>query len=98
MVCLLQIRIICVYWDELAKKYSNVHYHACISGDDVGELKAGRAADVAMSDHPDLKGWRLFLCGAPGMVRTMRKNAFLAGASMPDISADAFTAPEHKTD
>jgi len=84
--------------NELAQKYSNVHYHACISGDNVGEMKAGRASDVAMSDYPDLKGWRLFLCGAPEMVRAMRKNAFLAGASMPDISADAFTTPEHKTD
>jgi len=81
---------------ELAEQNSNVHYYACISGEDVtGEVEAGRAADVAMSEHPDLKGWRIFLCGAPEMVKAMRKNAFLAGASMPEISADAFTVPEH---
>ena len=82
---------------ELAQQYDNVHYHACVSGDDVDDdMEAGRAADIAMQYHPDLKGYRLFLCGAPEMVREMRKNAFLAGAAMPDISADAFTAPEHQ--
>ena len=82
--------------NALAKQYSNFHYHACVSGEEVVDgINAGRAADIAMRAYPDLKGYRLFLCGAPAMVREMRKNAFLAGASMPDISADAFTEPEH---
>ncbi len=81
---------------EIVEKYDNVHYYGCVSGNDVADdMQAGRAADIAMQQHPDLKGYRLFLCGAPEMVREMRKNAFLAGASMADISADAFTAPEH---
>ena len=80
----------------IAKQNDNVHYAGCVSGDDVPEgMQAGRSSDIAMQEHPDLKGFRLFLCGAPPMVRAMRKNAFLAGASMPDISADAFTTPEH---
>lgn len=80
----------------MSEEHDNLHYYACVSGDDVGEdMLAGRAADIAMQHHPDLKGYRLFLCGSPDMVREMRKNAFLAGAAMPDISADAFTTPEH---
>jgi len=77
---------------EIDRQYENVHYHACVSGDNVAAgMQAGRASDIAMQDHPDLKAYRIFLCGLPAMVRGMRKNAFLAGAAMPNISADAFT-------
>ncbi|WP_197722116.1 FAD-binding oxidoreductase [Sulfuriflexus mobilis] len=80
----------------MAQQHNNVYYHACVSGDEPAEgLQAGRAADIALGEHPDLKGWRVFLCGAPEMVQQTRKKAFLAGASMQDISADAFTTPEH---
>ena len=83
--------------NELAQQYSHLHYHASVSGEEgENEIQTGRAADIAISDHPDLKQWQIFLCGAPEMVREMRKNAFLAGASMPNISADAFTTPDHK--
>lgn len=76
----------------MARQYNNVHYHACVSGEQVSEgMKPGRAADLALAEHPDLKGWRVFLCGAPEMVKQTRMKAYLAGAAMPDISADAFT-------
>ena len=39
---------------------------------------------------PDLKGFRVFLCGAESFTTKMRKQCFLAGAAMGDISADAF--------
>lgn len=39
---------------------------------------------------PDLKGYGIYLCGAESFVRKMRKQSFLAGAAMADISADAF--------
>ncbi len=38
----------------------------------------------------DLKGFRVFLCGAESFVKKMRKQCFLAGAGMGDISADVF--------
>ncbi len=40
--------------------------------------------------YPDMKGYRVFLCGAESFTTKMRKQCFLAGASMGDISADAF--------
>jgi NAD(P)H-flavin reductase/ferredoxin len=81
----------------IAQQHENVHYHACVSGNGVAEgMQAGRAADIALAEHPDLKGWRLFLCGAPEMVKQTRMKAYLAGAAMPDISADAFTRSEHQ--
>ena len=81
---------------ELAQKHGNVHYHGCVSGDATGaDVKAGRASEIALEEHPDLKGWQVFLCGSPEMVKKTRMKAYLAGATMNDISADAFTAPEH---
>ncbi len=39
---------------------------------------------------PNLQGFKVFLCGADSFVRKMKKQCFLAGASMADIAADAF--------
>jgi len=39
---------------------------------------------------PNLKGWRVFLCGVPEMVKGMQRSTFMAGASMHDIYADPF--------
>ena len=43
------------------------------------------------ANSPNLTNWRLFLCGHPDMVKSAKKHAFLSGASMKDIYADAFT-------
>ena len=51
---------------------------------------AGRVHDVALTDTADLKGWRVFLCGHPDMVQQAQMRAYLAGASLADIHADAF--------
>ena len=80
----------------LARENSNVHYHACVSGGDVPQgMTSGRAAELALAENPDLKGWKVFLCGAPEMVKQTRMKAYLAGAAMNNISADAFTESEH---
>ena len=50
----------------------------------------GRADERAFVDHPELQGWRIFLCGAPSMVHAARKRAFLAGAYLKQIFADPF--------
>jgi ferredoxin-NADP reductase len=39
---------------------------------------------------PSLAGYRVFLCGDPTLVQSLRKRAYLAGAAMNDIHADAF--------
>ncbi|NJD06566.1 MAG: 2Fe-2S iron-sulfur cluster binding domain-containing protein [Methylococcaceae bacterium] len=76
---------------ELTRQYSNFDYVPCISGDDLPHgHAAGRAEAVALQEVSNLKGWRVFLCGHPEMVRTATKKAFLAGASMKEIYADAF--------
>jgi ferredoxin-NADP reductase len=44
---------------------------------------------------PDLRKRRIFLCGHPDMVASTRRKAYLAGASMKDIHADAFSIGTH---
>jgi NAD(P)H-flavin reductase len=76
---------------DLMAQYANFDYVPCLSGGDVPHgFAAGRAHEVALKKVPDLKNWRLFLCGHPEMVKQAKKKAFLAGASMKDIYADAF--------
>ena len=78
---------------DLAARHTRLNYHPCVSGETPGDgILTGRASELALASHPDLKDWQLYLCGAPEMVRQTRKLAFLAGARMQDISADAFTA------
>lgn len=48
--------------------------------------------DYCKSTFKDLATWRVFLCGADSFVRKMRKQSFLSGAAMSDISADSFIA------
>ena len=84
-----------LYWIEemrqLQREYPNFHYTPCISqGDPPAGVARGRANDVALAAIPDLKGWRVYLCGHPDMVNQTKKQAFLNGASMQDIYSDAF--------
>jgi len=75
----------------LAEDHPRFHYTPCLSGTCTppGYVK-GRAEAVALSRHPRLDGWRVFLCGHPGMVERARVQAFLAGAPLTDIYADPF--------
>lgn len=76
---------------EMAREYSQFDYMPCVSGSDApAGHAAGRADDVALAEVPDLKGWRVFLCGQPDMVQQAQIRAYLAGALINDIHADAF--------
>jgi len=76
---------------QLSEQYANFSYTPCISGEQVPEgFEKGRANAVALAKEPNLKGWRVFLCGHPEMVSQMKTQAFLKGASLDDIYTDAF--------
>ncbi|MDD4915309.1 MAG: 2Fe-2S iron-sulfur cluster-binding protein [Methylococcales bacterium] len=84
-----------LYWTaemrRLARQYPNFHYSPCVSGGEAGQgVCKGRAHELAMSALPDLKGWRIYLCGHPDMVHQAKRQAFLKGAAFQDIHADAF--------
>jgi NAD(P)H-flavin reductase/ferredoxin len=74
-----------------ATQYENFHFVPCLSGVKVPrDCRMGRAEEVAFAEHPDLSGWRVFLCGCPPMVHAAKKRAYLAGAALADIHADPF--------
>lgn len=76
---------------ELARQHENFHYIPCLSGSDVPDgFTRGRVNEVVAATLTDLKGWRVFLCGHPDMVKLTKRTAFMAGAAMQDIYADAF--------
>ncbi|MCV2369668.1 FAD-binding oxidoreductase [Roseateles oligotrophus] len=75
----------------LAAQHDKVHVHFCISGEAApAPCESGRALDIALRQHPELSGFRVFLCGAPEMVNSAKKMAYLHGAAMQDIYADPF--------
>lgn len=79
---------------QLAGQHSQVHYHPCVSSGAAPEgMREGRANELALADHKDLGGWRIFLCGQEEMVKATKQKAFLAGASLQDIYADPFVKP-----
>ena len=76
---------------KLAQDHPNFTYVPCISDGEVPPgYASGMVLDVALADHPDLTGWRIFLCGNPNMVNAAKQQTFFAGASMRDIFADPF--------
>lgn len=75
---------------QLQRRYSHFHYVPCVSGQSQAGMRFGNVLEVALADHPDLGGWRVFLCGHPDMIKNARMQSFLAGAAMTDIHADPF--------
>lgn len=84
-----------LYWQaemrQLAAVHRNFHYTPCLSAADAPAGYArGRAHDVALAAVADLRGWAVYLCGHPDLVAAGRRRAYLQGASLNDIHADAF--------
>lgn len=78
---------------QLVREVAGFEYHPCVDafdGEPLEGYRLGRADQVALDDNPQLKGWRVYLCGHPDLVAATRKKAFLAGASMREIFADPF--------
>jgi len=81
----------------LSAAHSNIHYFPCASEDaDNSEqaIHSGRAADYAFASNKNLAGNLVYLCGSPQMVKSARKMAYLAGASMKQIYSDPFVTKD----
>ena len=82
----------------LAAAHGNVAYSACVLEGAGTGMTQGALDDVLFARFPSLGGHKVFLCGDPGLVQKMKRKAFLAGAQLADIRADAFiTAPPPAT-
>jgi NAD(P)H-flavin reductase/ferredoxin len=75
---------------RLRSEVPNFHYVPCVDSGAWAGYREGRADQIALADLPNLKGWRVYLCGHPDMVKSTKKRAFLAGASLQEIYADPF--------
>jgi CDP-4-dehydro-6-deoxyglucose reductase, E3 len=78
--------------NKLADKHQNlkVFYGALEKGNEGDEVFEGLIQNHALTNNPDLKGWRVFLCGDPGMVMATKTKAYLADAMLSDIFSDPF--------
>lgn len=75
---------------ELSEQYRNFSYTGCVTREESDVFIRGRANDKAFIQYPDLKGWYIYLCGNPEMVKVSQKQAILNSASCRDIFSDAF--------
>lgn len=87
-----------LYLDALARGWAAGHAHLryvpVLSAPDEGDAWRGRTGalhDAVLEDIPDLSGFQVYACGAPGMVAAARE-AFIARGALPEgeFIADAF--------
>jgi CDP-4-dehydro-6-deoxyglucose reductase len=75
----------------LARSVPNLRYVRCaLSGEPADGLEVGDVVAVALGQQPALKHTRVFLCGGPDQVAALKRQCFLRGAALKDISADPF--------
>ena len=74
---------------DLTAKHSNFSV-TFVSQD--SEADEGDIYCFIKRQHPSMKGYKVFLCGADSFVKKMKKQSFLAGAAMGEIAADSFLA------
>ena len=60
------------------------------SGGNPALHRCGLVTDAIEQDHPDLSGWRAYLCGSPPMVEAATMLAHRKGIAAEHIHADAF--------
>lgn len=77
---------------ELAGKSNNIQVIRCADSGALGDVLEGSPLDAAVKDHKQMDGYRVYLCGHPGLVKAAQKKCFIWGASLRDIFADAFEA------
>ena len=81
--------------EAVAGTHPNVSYSPCVLTGSVERTTVGALDDVVFGRYSNLAGHQVFLCGDPTLVQKMKRRAFLAGARLADIHADAFvTAPK----
>lgn len=76
---------------SLANEFSNFIYTPCVLNENHrNDISVGDISEISMKVASNFKDWKVFLCGNPDIVNTMRKKVFLKGASIKNIYADAF--------
>ena len=76
----------------MAKAHENFYYHASVLDDEPlpGNASNESIESLLTSVVPDPGDWKVYLCGAPELVNSLKKKMFLSGASMSNIYSDPF--------
>lgn len=75
---------------QLATLHDNLNLHFLTMTDADAIARQADIYQYVKTLSNNYKSWRVFLCGGQSFVGKLRKQVFLAGASMADISADTF--------
>ncbi|MDX8406194.1 MAG: FAD-binding oxidoreductase [Mariprofundus sp.] len=76
---------------ELAARHTQFSYTPCVlHGDAPTGGMQGDISDIPGSVLGSLGGYRVYLCGDPAIVNSLRQKSFMAGAGMQDIYSDPF--------
>lgn len=76
---------------NLSKTHAQFHYIPCLSGGTVIKgIQPGRAHEAAFSNHVNLEGSLVYLCGHPEMVHSAKVAALQRGVRQNDLHADPF--------
>jgi NAD(P)H-flavin reductase/ferredoxin len=73
----------------LCRGHSHVDYRPCTL--DAEAAHGGNVATLALEAETDVKDTAIFLCGGENLVKRLKRDFFMRGASMKNIRSDAFT-------
>lgn len=75
----------------MTEHFPNFRYYPCtLESNGVPGIANAAIDQYALSTLGKLNGFKVYLCGNPDIVRLLQRKAFLAGASLSAIYADAF--------
>jgi NAD(P)H-flavin reductase len=74
----------------LSARYPNLRYVRSVLRDGTSDMETVSLDRAIFDRHPELKGWKAYVCGDPELVQSLRKKIFIAGAATRNIYADAF--------
>lgn len=83
---------------DLADRHDDFTYLPCVLNGPVPLNAATGAIDEAFRERfPMLASTRVYVCGDPAIVQSLRKQAFMAGAAMKHIHSDPFVIAQSST-
>lgn len=74
----------------LAEQYPYFNYHPVVRRNTLDGIMQQDLVEVIKNQFTDLKGWKIFLCGNPDMIKELQRHCFFQGAAINDILVDAF--------
>ncbi len=83
---------------ELAKKYPQFRYRpSALETEGDESISPSRIDELVFQEHPELKDYKVYLCGDPKLVQKLKEKSYQCGAELDNIFADEFiSAPPPK--